>query len=268
MSCKNKLKKTSILISSHSKASDIWYLTDYFLKKYWKKELNIILGANGENKSEFIPKNWKYINNGEDISFSKSLVSYLEKIDDEYILLMLDDFMILEEVDDEKIKKAFDFIKINNGMYLRLIPNPKGDIKINKDFSKIDVKSYVPYVTSLQMAIWKKDFLKKLLEYNFSPWKFEIKAGKTKESLENHDKFYVANYDFIKYTHFVEKGKFYPFLKDILEKEGLPLKSTRAFWSQKELQKMKESYWKKTIRKVLPSKYINLIREFMGKERL
>jgi len=53
------------------------------------------------------------------------------------------------------------------------------------------------------MAIWKKDFLIKLLEYDFNPWEFEVKAGKTKEALENSDKFFVTNFDFVKYTHFV-----------------------------------------------------------------
>ena len=175
--------KLQILVSSHAKANDIWYITDYFLRKHWKTDLEIILGANGEDKKDYVPKGWRYINKGEDISFSKSLMSYLESIDDEYFILMLDDFVILEVVDNDKIEKAFEFIKSNNGVYLRLVPNPKGDLRIDNDFSKIGVKSYVPYVTSLQMAIWKKEFLMKLLSYDFSPWEFEVKAGKTKESL-------------------------------------------------------------------------------------
>ncbi len=257
-----------LLISSHSKANDIWYITDYFLKKRWKADLEITLGANGEVRKEFVPNDWKYVNNGEDISFSKSLMSYLNSINEEYFILMLDDFMILEEVDNSKIEKAFEFIKSNNGVYLRLVPNPKGDLKINNDFSKIDVKSQVPYVTSLQMAIWKKEFLMELLKYDFNPWEFEVKAGKTKESMLNSDGFYVTNYNFVTYTHFVEKGKFYPFLKDMLKKEGLSLESSRTFLSEAELNKMKDSYLKKSIRKILPSKYVNLIRKIIGKEPL
>jgi hypothetical protein len=181
---------------------------------------------------------------------------------------MLDDFMILEVVDTKQIEKAFEFIKSNNGVYLRLVPNPKGDIKIDSDFSRIDVESKVPYVTSLQMAIWKKDFLMQLLSYDFSPWEFEVRAGKTKESIINSHSFYVTNYNFITYTHFVEKGRFYPFLKDILKKEGLPLHSIRGFLREEELNKMKDSYFKKCIRKLVPSRYINLIRNVMGKESL
>ncbi|MBT8763038.1 hypothetical protein KFV02_03735 [Desulfohalobiaceae bacterium Ax17] len=260
--------KTHILISSHSKANDIWYITNYFLMKYWKGDVEIYLGANGEDRKEFVPNSWRYINNGEDVSFSKSLMSYLRAIDEEYFILMLDDFIILEEVNTKKIEKAFDFIKSNNGVYLRLVPNPKGEKRVDNDFSKIDVESKVPYVTSLQMAIWKKDFLMQLLSYDFSPWEFELKAGKTKESMENRDKFFVTNYNFIKYTHFVEKGKFYPYLKDILKKEGLILNSTREFLSEEELKNMQDSCLKKSIRNLLPSRYINFIRKLIGKEPL
>jgi hypothetical protein len=258
----------NILISSHSKASDIWYITDYFLQKYWSGNLRVILGANGENKKNFVPASWRYINNGKDISFSKSLLSYLESIDDEYFILMLDDFMILEKVDIKLIEKAFEFIKDSNGVYLRLTPNPKGNIKIDDDFSKIDVKSNVPYITSLQMAIWRKDFLIQLLSYDFSPWEFEIKAGKTKESILNSDGFYVTNYNFITYTHFVEKGKFYPNLKDILKKENLLLNTERLFLTDNELKKIKDSHIKKIIRNLLPTHHINKIRNFFGKHQL
>jgi hypothetical protein len=150
--------KYHILISSHSKANDIWYITDHFLKKYWHADLDIILGANGEDKKRCVPDRWRYINNGEDVSFSKSLMSYLKAIDEEYFILMLDDFIILEPVDTKKIEQAFEFIRSNNGVYLRLVPNPKGDKKIDDHFSKIDVKSKVPYVTSYKWQSGKKSF--------------------------------------------------------------------------------------------------------------
>jgi len=253
-----------LLISSHSKAYDIWSITYYFLHKNWKS-VKVYLGANGEDKKEFVPQELIYINKGEDKSFSNSLMSYLEEIEDEYFILMLDDFVILEEVNNEDIKKAFDFIKSNKGVYLRLAPNPKGDIKINKDFSLIDVKSKVPYITSLQMAIWKKEFLMKLLKYDFNPWEFEIKAGKTKEALENYDKFFVTNYPFVKYTHFIEKGKFYPFIKDLCKKEGLNYNFNREFINENQIQ---DNVIKKLIRNLIPNKYKNSIRKLLKKEEL
>jgi len=256
-----------VLISSYSNSYDIWHITKYFFDKYWKSDnINVYLGANGEDKERYCPIDWIYINKGKDESFSKSLISYLEEIKDEYFILMLDDFMILEKVDNNLIQKAFEFIKNNKGVYLRLTPNPKGDYKVNKYFSKIDVLGRVPYITSLQMAIWKKDFLIDLLKYDFNPWEFEIRAGKTKEALQHSDKFYVTNFDFIKYTHFVEKGKFYPFIKDYIEKENLKLISDREFFNSNEL--FQKSIIKDRIRNLIPNKFINKIRILVGRHEL
>jgi len=256
-----------VLISSYSNSYDIWHITHHFYNKFWKNDnIKVYLGANGENNLEYCPKDWIYINKGKDESFSKSLISYLEEIEDEYFILMLDDFMILEKVDNNLIQKAFEFIKNNKGVYLRLTPNPKGDYKINEYFSKIDVLSRVPYITSLQMAIWKKDFLIDLLKYDFSPWEFEIKAGKTKEALQHSDKFYVTNFDFIKYTHFVEKGKFYPFIKKYLKQENLEFIGNREFFDNSEL--FKSSVIKDRIRNLVPNKFVNKIRKFLGRHEL
>ena len=257
-----------LLITSHSKSYDIWHITNHFLKKNWLDNNKIYLGANGEDRREFCPQDWIYINKGKDESFSKSLKSYIEEINDEYFILMLDDFIILNEVSNDLIEKAFKFIKERNGVYLRLRPNPKGDKKIDNYFSAINVNNQVPYITALQMAIWKKDFLLKLLEYDFNPWEFEVKAGKTKEALENSDKFFVTNFDFINYTHFVEKGKFYPFIKEIFEKENLNVISNREFWDEKDLKKFKDPFFKKILRNSIPNKYQNKIRKILGKKEL
>ncbi|ROR39160.1 hypothetical protein [Caminibacter pacificus] len=254
----------TILISSYSKAYDIWPITDYFLKKNFNCETEFYLGANGENKKEFVPERWKYINKGEDVTFSKSLNDYLEEIEDEYFILMLDDFAILEPVDCSLIKRAFDFIKEKNGVYLRLAPNPGGDEKIDRYFSRIAVEKKVPYVTSLQMAIWKKEFLKELLKYDFNPWEFETKAGKTSESLTNYDKFFVTNFPFVKYTHFVEKGKFFPVVKSWLNQKNIIIDSSRSFWSEEEIKKMQDSFLKRNLRKLIPKTIYNKLRNTFG----
>ena len=259
----------NILIASYSKSYDIWHITDYFLEKNWKNNnLKVYLGANGHDKQKYCPKSWIYINKGEDKSFSQSLNSYLEEIKEEYFILMLDDFLILEKVNNYLINKAFEFIKENKGVYLKLAPNPKGDFKIDKYFSQIDVKNEAPYITSLQMAMWKKDFLIKLLKYDFNPWEFEVKAGKTKEALENSDKFFVTTFPFVKYIHFVEKGKFFPFIKELIQKENLQLIGNRSFWKEEELIQFRDSNIekiKKFIKSIIPNRYINNIRRLMRK---
>lgn len=258
----------TLLIASHAEAHDIWPVTAHFLTKHWPDGCKIFLGANGVDRSACVPGGWDYINEGEDLSFSKSLLDYLGHVETDYLILMLDDFAILEDVDPRKIQKAFRFLRERNGVYLRLVPNPPGTRRIDSDFSRIEVEKNVPYITSLQMALWKKEFLMELLHYDFSPWDFETKAGRTDAARRHQDGFYVTNEPWVRYTHFVEKGKFYPLLKKLLEEEKIPLRSDRPFWREEEIKKMREPFFKSRLRALVPPRYYNILRKLLGKAPL
>jgi len=256
----------SILIASFSKAYDIWNITDYYFNKYWKDNpYKIYLGANGENRSDFCPINWLYINSGPDISWSNSMLDYLEAIDSKYVLIYLDDFALYNDVNTRDIEKVIQFINNNNSKMVRLNSSPKPDIKINNFLGQISIKDRVPYSTSLQAAIWDKDFLITLLKYNFNPWEFEIKAGKTAEAFENQDKFYSTYGAILQYKHFVEKGKFLPFIKELSKNDNINLKiNNRLFWDKNDMNTKLSS----TIYKMLPNQYKNRIRKIFNKEEL
>jgi len=259
-----------LLISSHSEAVDLWPITAHFLQKNFPTSLfKIYLGANGEhNRNAYAPSGWNFLYFGRDESFSKSLHSYLEAIEDEYVLLMLDDFVILERTDPVKLTEAFRFLRESGGVYLRLVPNPGGDHHLQDHFYRINIAGGAAYATSLQMAIWNRRFLMKLLSYDFSPWEFEIKAGKTAEALEHKNDFYVSHIPIVHYTHIVEKGKFFPFLRQLIEEEGLVLESSRAWWTHEELQQLREHPLKAWVRSKLSPAWHNRIRRIFFKEPL
>lgn len=260
----------SILFSSHSGAYDIWHITEYYFNKYWSNcPFDVFLGANGKDKKEYCPKSWGYINYGKDISWSKSLNEYIRAINSKYVLLYVDDLILLEDVDNNMLNEILGFIKKNDIKLFRLYPNPAPNIKVNTKFGKIDVLNEVPYITSWNNVIWEKEFLLKLLEYDFNPWEFETKAGKTAESKNYYDKLYSVYTPIIKSTMFVEKGKFYPFIKEWAEKESVEFDfSKREFLSEDELKKFKKATFKGKLFNMFPNKYTNKIRKILNKEEL
>lgn len=260
----------SILISSHSKAYDLWHITEYFFKKYWSEcPFEIFLGANGENRFKFCPVGWKYLNYGKDISWSKSMIDYLSNINTKYVLLFLDDFILLNYVKEEAVKNLVDFAKKTDAMMIRTISNPKGDIEVDQNFDLVDIRSRVPYSTSLQVGLWNKDFLIDLLEYGFNPWEFKTKAGKTEKALKFYDKFFVSKKYIFKYTHFVEKGKFHPFIKELARKEKVYFDfSKRDFLNELDLKALKYSNLKSKVSRFIPNKYKNSIRKILFKNEL
>jgi hypothetical protein len=265
----NSRDEISILVCSHSKADDLWTITGHFLHKYCQDcPYQIYLGANGDNKKEQCPDQWIYINQGEDMSWSQSMISYLSVIPTTYVLLWLDDFILLSNVKSALIKKASAFIQNYHPMMLRLTPNPKGTLPFDASFDRIDVHRKVPYATSLQVSIWNKNFLLSLLRYGFSPWDFEIKAGKVSESLQQSNHLYVASTSLLHYTHYVEKGKFYPFIHELISKENIVLNSSRLTLTPKELTMIRKTRWySHLLHKILPQ-YTNPIRRIFRKHEL
>lgn len=270
MGRKSKKMKPQILFSSHAKASDIWHITEYFFNKYWKNcPFDIYLGANGEEKKAYCPKNWHYLNCGADESWAKSLTSYLQKMESRHVLLFVDDTILLNTPDIENLYRILKYIEKNGIKMFRLYPNPEPDIKINTLYGKIDVLSGVPYITSWNNCIWEKDFLIELLKHDFSPWDFETKGGKTVEAKKNHNKFYSVYKSIIPVSMFVEKGKFYPFIKELAEQENADFDfSKRDFLSRKDLIQMKLATLRSKLSAPIPNRYKNKIRKLTGRPEL
>lgn len=264
-------EQLSILFSSHSGSSDLWGITSYFFHKYWPDcPYTIYLGANGETYKNACPPTWIYLNIGPDISWSISLTDYLNAIDTDYVLLMLDDFMLTKKVQQENIDNAMKFILQNKVVMCRLTPNPPPDANIDSDFGYIDVANQVPYISSLQAAIWKKSFLLQLLRYNFTPWEFETKAGKTNDAKQYDNYFTATTHPFINYTHYVEKGRFYPFIKGVLDQHPylqVDL-SKRDFLTEKEASNLTKESLLSKVYALLPNRYINPMRKLFGKHEL
>lgn len=259
-------EELAILIASFDKAYDIWNITDFYFNKYWfDNPYKIYLGANGENKKKFCPLKWLYINKGQDLSWSKSMFNYLNSIDTKYVLVYLDDFALKENVLTSEINKIVEFMNNDNSKMVRLSPNPKPDIKINSRIGRISINDRVPYATSLQAAIWDRNFLIDLLKYDFNPWEFETKAGKSIEVFNNSDKFYATYDSILKYKHFVEKGKFLPFIKENAKNDEIILNiNNRLFWDKNDIN----TTFISRVYNVLPNKYKNKIRNFFIKEEL
>ncbi len=260
---KNEL---SILIASFSKAYDIWNITDYYFNKYWSDNpYKVFLGANGNDKKKYCPKKWLYINKGADLSWSKSMIDYLNCINTKYVLVYLDDFALTNNVVTNSIDTIIDFMNKDNSKMVRLSSRPKPDVKINSMIGRISIKDRVPYSTSLQAAIWDKEFLLDLLKYDFNPWQFETKAGKTNEAFKNSDKFYATYNSILEYKHFVEKGKFLSFIKENAKNDGIFLDiNNRLFWDKSDMNTNISS----KIYQYIPNKYKNKIRKIFNKDEL
>lgn len=108
-----------------------------------------------------------------DSNWCMGLRDFLGRISDEYFILMLDDYYVMN-VDRELLDKACEYIKRDNVCKVDLSGSVAGFANKVYDQFFYQAKQDAQYRSSLQMAIWKRDYLKSLCPKDGSAWHFEI----------------------------------------------------------------------------------------------
>jgi hypothetical protein len=243
---------TAILIVSCDKYSDIW---DIFFKLFfyhWEDcNYPIYLGS---NSVQFPDERINNISVGADISWGSNLRSMLTQIRENNIILLLEDFLLLEKVDSERIKVLEEILVNKKIGCLRLTPNPPPTKKMRKYPGLGEVLKGDFYRISAQAAIWNKDFLSKLSQPSFSAWDFEVDG--TFLSYELPDRVWSVYNRALNYNHCLEKGKWIPPVIEKCRELGFSIENieNRGFFKEPEINK------KKNIRDMIYSVCPGIIR--------
>ncbi|MBI3366404.1 hypothetical protein HY041_02125 [Candidatus Roizmanbacteria bacterium] len=149
---------------------------------------------------------------GEDLGWAAGVLKMLDYLESDYIILFLEDFFLNKSVDTKKILELLNITRNNQVGCFRLVSASQlsfpPTLPIN-DFPGLGV--IVPgdlNRVSTQVAIWKTDTLRKLLNPSFNAWQFE-EIGTTL-SEEMPDLFWGTYHPVILYDQCVEKGKWKP----------------------------------------------------------
>lgn len=152
-----------------------------------------------ENRPYGLPDNFNNFAIGQQANYSWSggLKCYLDSIQNEFVLLMLEDYYLDKPVNIVLIESIITFMTANPHVVKfdltddrtkvlhrdykwKLIVNDK-DVY---DVIQSDVNA--PFLSSVQAAIWRVDFLKAILNTKDNPWQFE-KNPRTKKYLKEHN---------------------------------------------------------------------------------
>ena len=154
----------------------------YLFNNHWSAKCPVTVIHYDEHPPE-LPRNFSLYDNGaQNCSWSAGVLRWLEHLKDKHFILFLDDYFLDKPV--------------NSGLVTQVIKlaerNPKiAKIDLTDDWTKYPhskvtreglalVKAYksASFLTSLQAAIWRKDYLQTFLDANENPWQFEKKGSK------------------------------------------------------------------------------------------
>lgn len=113
------------------------------------------------------------------LQWADRIIKYLKTYNEETFLLLVEDYILKEKVDTNRIKKAENLCGGDIGC-VRL--NPHDGLSRFLVSTKIEgFKEYPldkPYSISLQPSIWQKEFFLKFLRKGETVWQTEIKGSK------------------------------------------------------------------------------------------
>ena len=151
----------------------------------------------------------------------------------EHILLLLDDFVVLERVDTQWVQDLVETALSRDLAYLgfRQLRRPALVRLLHRCVRRgggIEaVPERYPYYSSLQVALWKKAHLLSCLERETNIWKFE----RVRPEAVTHHVIYGDGP--VRYRHIVERGRWLPIAQKALRKAGVSVDlGKRAAWTR------------------------------------
>ena len=228
-----KDKAISVIINSCDKYEDAWIPFFTLFKKYWPNcPYSIFL--NTETKSfSFDGLNIICLNTGsEQLTWSNRLIKSLKKIHTTYVIMMLEDFFLLDYVKQDEIEKALEWIEQARDIScFQFYPNPQltsVDDHCFPGYAKRDLKG--KWWLRCQAALWKRKDLLKYLNPNESAWQFE-EYGTNVAKLYNKRFYNCIDKAIMPFVYDVDRTTGYglyegTWLKsnfDLFEKEGIPV---------------------------------------------
>lgn len=232
------MNKLSIYVSTFDGYSDLW---DNFFKVF-----NINFNScpyriyMSTNYKDYTYDSLTVIKTGEEISWMNRIKKSIGNVDSEYILFLLEDYLIGTNVDYRQLDDIVNFMIDNDIQYYRLQDIPKSESK----YKNIDylgrINSKQKYGVNTIVSIWNKNYLLKIIEEANdvkTAWDFEVYLCKRFNSINEEfiPNCCVDKRDLLKIKNGVYRGKWFRSTIKYFKNQGINLDvGTRKIMSWKD----------------------------------
>jgi hypothetical protein len=219
----------AVFICSSDNRLDVLQRVLPSLFKYWPdRPYPIYLGLNsdfnaGPGVTTLVaqPSEWR-----------KECAEQLACVSETHLIVILDDFLFLRSVEQDRLSALVSQAAILRLPYLRLLPLRKSILQRLKGLSQHGttgdiqrIKEGRPFYSGLQIAIWNREHFLSLLELEGTIWDFEHQR---RPGIAHYA---IGDSPPIAYSHLVEKGRWQPYAALLLKQAGLPTElGQRPVW--------------------------------------
>ena len=177
---------TTILVNTCDDYHDVLPIFFCAIQEFWKghnfpinlnSEYNCYVHSGIDIFSHTVDKNEK-------LNWGYRFKKTLSKLNHKFVINLADDYILESIVEKKRIDKILRIMVSNEdigAIYLYpILPIKEKMKRIFDDF--VEIKHSTPYSVNTSPAIWRKDFLNKLINEKDDPWSWEFFADYTKFS--------------------------------------------------------------------------------------
>ncbi len=247
----------ALVIPSCDRYSDLWQTLFQALRLFWPD--NSFRTYLITNHLSPVIEGVEVLNVGDDVSWSDNLSNALVKISEDYVLLNMDDLILSDHVNHDRLSAIVSEFISGHGNYLRLNPTPRGvDVGGGMDV----VPAGDVYRASVVFSIWRKDVLKLILRSGESAWDFE-RYGSIRS--DRFGAWFAAKDCLLNYVNLVIQGKVDPRALAVLDRCGIVYRTQRPVRSRLEMIKLVAKEKRSVVFGLLPRRAKRIIRDFFGR---
>ena len=176
----NFSENCSLLVCSCDKYATAWYPYFELIKKYWPEHPQKIY-LNTETKQYHCEGlEIQTINSSGNCTWSQRLYHCLDQIDTKYVVFSLEDFFLLDYVNQSKMNRCMEWMEEDSSIAVCRFYASNLD-KLKKVWKNSEFRiaeSDILYRLDTQVALWNRETLMSFLDLSENPWQFEEKGSK------------------------------------------------------------------------------------------
>ena len=195
-----------VLVISCDRYADLWRP---FFELFWRRWPGcagpVYLGTNFQGYDD--PR-VETLRIGTDVSWAAGVSGMLDRIRGDYVIVMLEDFLLTQDVDNARIERLAEIAVSEELGCLRLYSIFPPENVVNR---YPELGSFAPgekWRITAQAAIWRIATLRRLLVPGFSAWDFELVGSQMSDYMP--DRIWGVIQPALVYDQAVEKGKWRP----------------------------------------------------------
>jgi hypothetical protein len=160
----------SVLIGSCNEYNFLWKNFDVLFQKYWQLK----------TKNYFVTETINFDNPHYDVilagmvPWGQRILTALNEVKTKYVFFILEDYYLSESFTEENIINHIELLEKHQSdkIMFEILDSEYSLHSLGDGLYKFDVNS--KYLNSIQPSIWRTDYLRKIINPNFTPWDFEL----------------------------------------------------------------------------------------------